>query len=361
MTAISRHNNFNLLRLIAAFLVVVSHSYGILDKALLQPMLQMQEGQLIPSDLGLYIFFTISGYLVYKSLVASPSYLHYLWRRFIRIVPGLAVVNLACIILGLLVTILPASQYLASGETWQYLIINTSLIANHYHLPGVFTTLENKSINASLWTILLEVKFYIALLLGQMIGITKNRWLILICFVAMQICRLYFSIYKASIPSMLPDVYFTFGSYFFMGVLYAYFPQLLNVKWFLPLTLLTVALFLNTPFNNILISLSLPYFILKAGQSKPLLGLHKADYSYGLYLYAFPVQQMVLLTMGKEIPVIVHIVISTAIALMFASLSWHNIEKPALQKKDALPALIKRRSSIHPDESPAAQTQNQTV
>ena len=133
-----------------------------------------------------------------------------------------------------------------------------------------------------------------------------------------------------------------------MGVLYAYFPQLLNIKWLLPFIILIAGLFLTAPFNNLLISLSLPYFILKAGQSKPFFGIYKADYSYGLYLYAFPVQQMVILVMGKGIPVSVHIIISTAIALIFASISWHFIEKPALQKKAALPALFKKRSSLLP-------------
>ncbi|HEX6915307.1 MAG TPA: acyltransferase [Chitinophagaceae bacterium] len=346
MTVITRNNNFNLLRLIAAFLVVVSHSYGLLGAGLQQPLLPMREGRIIPSDLGLYVFFTISGYLIFKSLVASATYLQYLWKRFLRIVPALAMVNLVCVITGLFLTVLPAGEYLSSAETWRYLLVNTSLVANQFQLPGVFTTLEDRSINASLWTILVEVKFYILLMLAQMVGITRKRTLVLGCFAIFHISWLYFSVYKVSVAGVQPEVYFNFGSYFFIGVLFACFPQLLKLKWWLPLILLVTALFLNAPFNNSLISLSLPYFILKAGQSKPLWGIHKADYSYGLYLYAFPVQQMVILVAGKGIPVVAHIVISTVIVLIFAALSWHFIENPALQKKAALSALFKKRSSL---------------
>ncbi len=113
MPEVTHFNNFNLIRLIGAFLVLFTHSYGVLDKGLQQPLIHLQETRLILGNLGLYAFFTISGFLIYKSLINSPTYLNYLWKRFLRIIPGLAVVNLACIVLGLFITKLSLIQYLS--------------------------------------------------------------------------------------------------------------------------------------------------------------------------------------------------------------------------------------------------------
>lgn len=67
-----------------------------------------------------------------------------------------------CVIMGVFVTTLPVKDYLLHPNTWTYLLINISLVKNQYHLPGVF---NGTVVNGSLWTILVKVKFYIALML----------------------------------------------------------------------------------------------------------------------------------------------------------------------------------------------------
>jgi peptidoglycan/LPS O-acetylase OafA/YrhL len=346
MTDVTRHNNFNLLRLTAALMVLVSHSFGLLNKGLHQPIFPLADSRLILSDLGLYIFFTISGYLVYKSLITSPSYLNYFWKRFLRIVPALAVVNLACIVLGLFITNLSTTKYLSDIDTWRYFLINTSLVANQFHLPGVFTTLPDTSVNSSIWSILLEVKFYIALMFALMVGILKNRWLVLLCFVAMQIAGFYLMFNNISILFINTDIYLTFGSYFIVGVLFACFPKLLEIHWLIPLAILVLAFVFQSVFSQLLMTVSFPYFILKAGLSKPLFGIHKADYSYGFYVYAFPIQQTLILIFGLGMPVFVHIILSSALALGFGIISWHYIEKPFLKKKDALQTIFNKKIEV---------------
>jgi peptidoglycan/LPS O-acetylase OafA/YrhL len=159
----SSGNNFGVLRLVAAFFVIVSHSFGILGKGLQQPALWYSDKHLILSDVGLYIFFTISGFLVTQSLFNSDTLTHYLSKRFIRVMPALVVVNVICIILGVFVTSLPVSDYLSNHKTWTYFIKNSTLVKNQFTLPGVFTSLKDDSVNASIWTILIEVKFYVLL------------------------------------------------------------------------------------------------------------------------------------------------------------------------------------------------------
>ncbi len=346
MTEVTHFNNFNLVRLVGAFLVIFTHSYGVLDKGLEQPIINLHETQLILGNLGLYAFFTISGFLIYKSLINSPTYLNFLWKRFLRIVPGLAVVNLACIVLGLFITKLSATQYLSDTNTWSYFLINTSLISNQYHLPGVFTTLPDTSVNSSIWSILLEVKFYIALMFAQMSGILKNRWLVLLGFAAMQIAGFYLLFNNISISFINTDVYLTFGSYFIAGVLFACFPQLLKINWLIPFAILLTAFIFQSVFSQLLLTLSFPYFILKAGLSKPLFGIHKADYSYGFYVYAFPIQQTLIFIFGLGIPVFAHIILSSALALGFGVISWYYIEKPFLKKKDALQTIFNKKIEV---------------
>jgi peptidoglycan/LPS O-acetylase OafA/YrhL len=346
MKEVTHYNNFNLVRLVGAFLVIFTHSYGVLDKGLDQPIIHLHETRLILGNLGLYAFFTISGFLIYKSLISSPTYLNFIWKRFLRIVPGLAVVNLACIVLGLFITNLSATQYLSNTDTWRYFLINTSLLANQYHLPGVFTNLPDTSVNSSIWSILLEVKFYIALMLAQMVGILKNRWLVLLCFAAMQVAGFYLLFNNISIGIINTDVYLTFGSYFIVGVLFACFPQLLKMNWLIPLIILLIAFVIQSVFSQLLMTVSFPYFILKAGLSKPLFGIHKADYSYGFYVYAFPIQQTLILIFGLQIPVFAHIILSSALAFGFGVISWHFIEKPFLKKMDVLQTIFKKKIAV---------------
>lgn len=326
-------NNFNLLRLIAAFLVVVSHSYGLLNMGAQQPGIQINDTLLIPSDFGLYIFFTISGYLVTKSLQASNSFFHYAKKRMVRIWPALALACLFCIIMGACITHLPIISYLLNANTWLYFFINISLIKNQFTLPGVFTSLQNDSVNASIWTILLEVRFYLLLALASSIKLLQKKWLLFILFLFLQILRGYAAKQGLVFAYIDWGVYLLYGSYFYMGMLFVFFPEWLNIRPIWWTLILVLAFWTPTPFNMIIVSFSLPYFILQTGLFRSIVPLKGIDVSYGLYLYAFPVQQILIYLMGYDTSVWVHIMLSTSIAILAALFSWFIIEKPALQYK----------------------------
>jgi peptidoglycan/LPS O-acetylase OafA/YrhL len=329
-----RNNNFNILRLIAAVLVIVSHSYGLLGKGKEQPALWYNDKHLILSDVGLFIFFTISGFLVTQSVINTDSLKEYAWKRVLRIMPALIVVNLACILMGCFVTTLPFNEYFFNAETWIYFLKNSTFLANQFTLPGVFTTLTDNSVNASLWTLLIEVQCYIVLLMGATHIVTR-KWLFLACFIIFEATRIYARVInKIEVASLDLEADFTYGTYFFLGSLYYCFKELVPLKWLYVNVLLALALVtVPTIVQPVTEALFFAYFILIIGTSKAVVDLKGYDMSYGLYLYAFPVQQLVLYFVGYQINVGFHIGVSTVISLAFAFLSWVFIEKPFLNRK----------------------------
>ncbi len=327
-------NNFDVLRLLGAFFVLVSHSFGILNKGLEQPGIRVSGYFIIPSEIGLYIFFTISGYLVTQSLLQSKSYGHYLWKRFLRIVPALVVVNFVCVIMGAFVGTLPLGEYFTQKETWGYFFKNSTLIVNQFTLPGVFKTLDDQSVNASLWTILIEVKFYLLLMLAGAATLLNRKWLLLALFLVFEAIGIWMKANSLSIKGFDTDSYVNFGTYFYIGTLLYVFRKEIIFHWLVAGSLLLIAFFtrhsLVFPF---FLSVFLGYVVIGFGKSRAIISLKGFDFSYGLYLYAFPVQQVILLYAGYHFPVGLHILLSTIIALMFGIASWFAIEKPALKKK----------------------------
>lgn len=328
------NNNFTLLRLLAALFVLVSHSFGILNKGLQQPGLWYHDRYIILSDIGLYTFFTLSGFLVTHSLVNADSLKHYLWKRFLRIMPALAAANLVCIIAGIFLTSIPAIKYLGKLETWTYFLKNTTLLINQFTLPGVFNQLKDNSVNSSLWTILIEVECYIVLLLGAHL-IVVRKWLYLSCFCLFTALRIWWMYSgKPPVRGLDIEVYFTYGTYFFLGSLFYCFKDDIPFKWIYANVLMAIALLtINTVFEPVTLALFLSYCILIIGTGKSIINLKNVDISYGLYLYAFPIQQIILLQSGYNINVWIHVTLSAVFASIAGLLSWKFIEQPMLGRK----------------------------
>lgn len=151
MIADSRNNNFNIIRFVAAMMVVLGHMCHLVAVEVNQLL-----GQAV-STIGVKIFFLISGYLIAQSFLNDSNIVRYCIRRFFRIIPGLAgVVLFAVFIIGPVFTILPIKDYFSHGTTWAYLK-NIGLYIQ-YFLPGVFEANPYPdAINGSLWTLPVEV------------------------------------------------------------------------------------------------------------------------------------------------------------------------------------------------------------
>jgi peptidoglycan/LPS O-acetylase OafA/YrhL len=151
-----------------------------------------------------------------------------------------------------------------------------------------------------------------------------------------QALRVYISVLnKIEVKGFDFDIYFTYGTYFYLGSLYYCFKEEIPLKWFYANILMAFALITVFTFlQPITESLFFAYCFLIIGNSKAVINLRGYDISYGLYLYAFPIQQLVLLYFGYHINPWLHIVISTAIALVPALLSWIYVERPMIHLKN---------------------------
>ena len=158
-----RDNNLNLLRVLAAAAVLVSHAYPITRGPEAEEPLHNLTGFTL-GTVAVYVFFVVSGFLIAKSFEGSKGVLDWSAARVLRLFPGLFVaLALTVLVLGPIVTTLPLAAYFADPATLAYLPQNLALIAQRFDLPGVFVGNPYPSaVNGSLWTL-----FYGNLLPGR--------------------------------------------------------------------------------------------------------------------------------------------------------------------------------------------------
>ncbi|MBB1488300.1 acyltransferase family protein [Oceanospirillum sediminis] len=355
-------NNFNLIRLICAWFVIVSHSYPLALGA------ENDTGDLLArltglplSHLGVSIFFIISGFLIVRSAITGSGFLSYAISRAIRIFPALIVaILLSVAVLGPAVTSLSLEEYFSHRHTLAYLANNIWLFDGmvQYQLPGVFN--ENpypNVVNGSLWTLPIEIQMYIATAVGIFsirVLFRKNYLLIykivvpFLTAVLIMICYQVPREWMISVAPVLPDTLklaATFGIGSSLYVLREYIPLKAGI-------LLVLALFYpvagSLNLMELYITLLLAYSVfwlayIPSGAIRRFNYL--GDYSYGLYIYAFPVQQ--LLAHYTTLSVIEMIISTTFITLAISVISWHWLEKPAIsQKKNVIRLCLNVKGGI---------------
>jgi peptidoglycan/LPS O-acetylase OafA/YrhL len=162
---IGRDNNFNLLRMIAATAVLVSHSYALtLGSASAEPFATSLGKSL--GSIAVDVFFVSSGFLICASLINRPNAFQFVKARFLRIFPALFVVLLfTAFVIGPIYSSRSIIEYFSSLSVYRHVIQNAVLIFGiHYTLPGVFeSNAFSAGVNGSLWTLPIEIKMYGAL------------------------------------------------------------------------------------------------------------------------------------------------------------------------------------------------------
>src|SRR6185312_1855456 len=139
---VERHNNFDALRLVAAISVIFSHAFLIGEgRQDGEPLMRLTGGQTILGVVGVFVFFTISGYLVTQSYTLTGSAPRFAAKRALRIYPGLLLcLLLSGFVLGPWATSLPLRGYFSDGSTYAYVISNFTMIEPIHSLPGVWFT-----------------------------------------------------------------------------------------------------------------------------------------------------------------------------------------------------------------------------
>lgn len=295
------NNNINALRFIAAFMVIFSHSFVLVNNEL--PLIF----GISVGGVAVDIFFVLSGYLIAKSWSRDENILRYFLRRFLRIFPALFVIVLLTIfVLGPLTSNLSPEAYFANPDVYKYLL-NAILIRNDY-LPGVF---ENNpypnAINGSLWTLTIEACMYLLLPIIYSIGSKIHKRKIVMIATTIALISLYAFFLaigfldKYSGPIALTIYWCTsLGSFFFIGACFFEWrlEGKIDIQWSVfSLLLLMTFSGINLPLAPLVLVILIPSAILPFAicQSPILSNIFKRDdFSYGLYIYAFPIQQSII-------------------------------------------------------------------
>ena len=351
--ATHRDNNFNLLRFIAATLVILGHSYPLSG----HPIGDIASlGSLDITRIAVDVFFVISGFLVTASLFSRKNIMTFCLSRFLRIFPALIVVLLLTVlVLGPYFTSLTLSDYLQHPDTWHYLLTNGLLYETQFTLPGVFEKLPHPNdVNSSLWTLPYEIKMYLILTLLGCLSYTGPRWLsekglaYLLTFIAISAtAALVFTIQlpRKSVETSTMDN-FRFLSLFFIGSSMYIWREKLRLHVAIAIFMLALMFLfqqkiiyppLIKPYKAFLVSYSLfiAYIVIYAAYfSNSFIQRFNrfGDYSYGIYIYAFPIQQSICALIEPKSPWLLFIT-AFPITLLFAIASWHYVEKPMLKFK----------------------------
>jgi peptidoglycan/LPS O-acetylase OafA/YrhL len=340
-------NNLNLLRFLFASAVIFSHCYLLLRLDDVEPMHALVKY----TDLGraaVFGFFFISGYLIVKSALRWSSPEQYIASRVLRIFPGLAAVILLCaFVLGPLVTTLPLREYLLHPCMYSFL---TQIWMHHMQLslPGVFSDGRVSSVvDGALWTLPIEWMLYMATMLvclavqwrSSTIYLSARTWAVVVASLVLT-------------AQMMPLQWnFAWGwtKIFFMGAMCYLLRKWVLLSLPLAAFILCLDLYLMRSASMMgyrLFPYVLGYFVLTLGYHPAIhiKGFHRfGDYSYGLYIYAFPLQQLLLTRFHNPLT---YFAATYPLTLLAAVCSWHFVEEPSIELKHKIKHQLKSETKI---------------
>jgi len=332
-------NAFDLVRIIAAVAVIFGHSFYLFPTGgYAEPVTQLVQRN-FTGTLAVGAFFFLSGILVTQSFVRNVDPARFVLMRASRIYPGAIVcIFVISFVIGPIVTTIPVRDYFGSREVYCYLASNISLLSvvrsamGCGTLPGVFP--DNRipfATNGSLWTLSPEIICYLYVLAFGALGLLKTRLRLLVTLVALLAVHfvaphavLYFSEEKYSDTLKV-------GMFFMAGVFAYAVRDILVIRGLYALPLVAIAAILQgTLIQEYALYLALFYCLLVLAASKTARRVKlPGDYSFGVYIYGWPIQQMVAHFFPSMTSYPSNLV-SIPAALLAGYLSWTFIERPAL-------------------------------
>jgi len=330
-----RDNNFNLIRMIAASSVLISHAFPLaLGAGTIEPLEPYIDRSL--GSVAVVIFFAISGFLIARSFDRRKDVAEWLAARFMRLWPGLTVVlALTLFVLGPIVTQLPLAAYFEHWETLTYALRNLTLASLQYGLPGVFEgNPYGPPINGSLWTLFHEVVCYAGVLVAGAIGLLRARRLFTLLFAVYLAIYCLYDLIESLHPKI--DAFHDLSYPFVVGCLFYVWRDRIRLNYGVCAGFALVAWAAHgTPVFDALFVAWLCYatFVVAYLPAGGMRGYNRlGDYSYGMYVYAFPVQQATMHFAG-DIGPYANMAIAFPITLAFAIASWTLVEKPGLDRR----------------------------
>lgn len=345
-------NNFDLLRLLLAITVIYSHCYVIYFGKTIdtEPFMKLSHNQMDLGGLAANCFFIISGFLITRSYERS-EFSTYLFNRIVRIYPGYFVAFLIS-----LLVVGPVSTINASHPFGEWLVyyddldirmsVKRLLTIQKPVAPGGFKDLRLQAmVNEPLWTIQYEFISYLVLPVVIFLGAKSNRLAaVSLFFIGYAILLLqdhaHVLLWKSYTGTYItqPAFYPRFLTYFFSGSLFYLFRE--HIQYRMSLVILSLGgLFLactTWPVINLIMPIGGSYLLFCLAYH-PSMRFHNfakwGDLSYGTYLYAWPVQQMILYFTPFKLGPIRLFILTLPFTLLVAYMSWHCVEKVFLNMK----------------------------
>lgn len=327
-------NNFEFIRIAAAILVILGHSYPLCGITYV-PVL----GYIEISTWAVWVFFSLSGYLVTVSYYNSKSVIEYIGKRASRIFPGLLLTVILTIFLGSFVASIGFKSYWLDLVWLSYL--RNILLFPIYSFGGIF--IENPYsgiINGSLWTIPIEFACYLLIPI-LIFRKYKKTSLFLTGLAAFST-----GVLSIILPSGEERIVFygtsikdacSVSVFFFVASLLAHLKKegLLRIDFgFLAIVSAVFVFTMKPTFSLYFIWLFLPIAVVSFGlQSTPVLNKLRTygDPSYGIYLYGFPIQQFVV----QHFPNLTHaasVLLVLFMTVPLSYLSWWKFERHFLRR-----------------------------
>jgi peptidoglycan/LPS O-acetylase OafA/YrhL len=328
---IRKNNNFDVLRLIAACMVIIGHAHALVPNAAPVDFVQSLLHFDYAGSLAVKFFFFLSGLVVTNSLLEKPGMVAFAVARTCRLMPALIVcVILSALVLGPMVTLLPVTHYLADPGTWSYITANVSLYLQ-WELPGVFTGHRNTGVNGSLWTLPIELFCYTVLAALGLLGLLRNRLIGSTILVAVIVWAVLVPTWLSMFgfngtEPQLPPACFAFGG------LLALNKHAIQLRFrTLAGLLVCCVVFRGTGLFQFTFYAALFYGSILAAVTPLLIRTRMpGDFSYGVYLYGFPLQQLIV-SLFPHWSTHQNQIAALAAALIAACCSWYLVEQPGIR------------------------------
>lgn len=338
----SPRNSFDFLRFVFATAVVFSHSFALLtgtEKH--EPIARLTHGALTFGALALAGFFALSGYLVTHSWLRSRGVIDYLRKRVLRIYPGfIGVILVGALVIGPLAA-LDVRAYLAKLPFGK--LIGQALILHEPSQPGVFHDIPFPQVfNGSLWTIKWEFCCYLLVPILAAFGLFRRRIGTTLVFLAFLVAFAAFAYGNIlSVPRSVVVFggpaygWLRCGAYFLGGMTFYLWRDKIPARFSWCVAAL-IALLVFQRWIDLALMIFGPYLLFYGGYARNAFlsqWSRPGDFSYGLYLYAWPVQQLTVQWFGRSLTVATFFLLAFFEIALFAVFSWFVIERPFLRLK----------------------------
>ena len=327
-------NNFDNVRFGLALIVFFSHALGLPGSNELSPYQQF-----FNAEFAVKSFFSISGYLVYRSYLNSSDLVSFFEKRIRRVYPAYVLTILFCFVIGIFFSKLNWKEFVVADPSIRYLLSNLFFL-NFLQptLPGLFEGNPMQAVDGSLWTIKVEVMLY---LMVPCIVLAFKKYQPLVSYLGILLAGVIWVFYFSKVSNWTLGAEMTRQfpgqiAYFGFGCLLATRANL--IKWLPSLSIIGILLIVNIPMpyqmRLVLEPIgfgALTLYLCFLNPSACNIG-RLGDLSYGIYLFHFPIVQLLIHLQVFALHPVVGVATSLLATLLMSFVSWNLVESKWLKR-----------------------------